>query len=195
MATRGDIRDAFYSELESLAGTYDVTDAAGNVIDSVEVTADDIKLRDPGNLEDPPEIVYYETYAPVTFNGVGGGPDYVVRDSNGDVIEAHYRGYEEAQFVIFVRAPSEPSKEPIYEAVRTAFGKYDDGHITASSFHEEATDITVGETSDADTGDVDAPIRGDQINVTITFFRNYVLDVENIESVELNVEDANYSIT
>lgn len=195
MATRGDIRDAFYSELSSVAGTYDVVDAAGNAYDTVDLTVDDIRLRHPGDEETIPEIVYYETYTPVTYNDVGHGPDYVVRDSNGDVVEAHFRGYEEAQFDVFVRASDEPAKEPIYEAARTAFGAYDEGHLKASDFHADATDIQVGETGDADSADTDSPIRGDQLTISIVYFRNYVLDVDNIEQVNLDSEGQNYSIT
>lgn len=195
MATRGDIRDAFYDDISSVVGTYDELDASGAVVGTVEVADDDIRLRDPGDTETVPEVVYYENYVPIEYNGVGHGPDYVKRDANGDVIEAHFRGYEEAQFNVFVRASNEARKEPIYETLRTAFGKYDDGYLTASDFHSDVTEIEIGNTDDADTGNTESPIRGDQFTVSVIFYRNYVLDVDTIQQINLDIEGENHTVT
>lgn len=183
MADRGEIRDAFYNELSALAGTYNVTDSAGNTIGTVTLSEDDIGLREPEQSESLPQIVYHEDYTSVTFNGVGSGPDVVTRDDSGDVIEEIWRAYVEAQFIIDVRAANETEKEPIYESLRRTFEKYTVQPWDKTSLHPDVTDITIRGVSTIDAGDTEDVIRGDRLEIGVTFHRDYTLDTALIKTI------------
>lgn len=189
MATRAEIRDAFLSELESAAATTHTIDDEGGSPVNVTLDADDIGLIEAPSLETLPQIVYEDTYALLEYNGVGAGPDYVERDQNGDVISSQWREYIEAQFIIQIRASTELKKEPIYEAVRTAFAKYRFKPWKKSDLHADVDKIEVLDAVPADAGDVEDPIRGDQLEVRISFHRNYELtNVPNIAQVNHDVD-------
>lgn len=187
MASRGEIRDAFYSDLSSCAGTYDVTDETGTVVDTVTLDSSNITLRHPSPQEDVPQIVYHENYTPVMYNDVGRAPDHYEYNPDGTVAAALYYEYVEAQFLIDVRVGgdmAEMRKEPLYESIRTTFGKYERGAWSPTDFHEDATDVWVESSSTADTGDVEDVIRGDQLDIRVEFKRVYRREAANIESVE-----------
>jgi hypothetical protein len=183
MATRADIRDAFTNELLTAAGTYDVTDAVGNVVDTVTLAAEDIGLRDPEQAESLPQIVYHDDYRKVTYNGVGTGPQKVVRDDSGVVQREDRYEYVEAQFIIDVRAANEVEKEPIYEALRRRFARYQFDPWPLTDIHPDADDIDVVDASTRDTGDTEDVIRGDQLEVRIEFHRAYEDFPETIETI------------
>lgn len=74
MATRADIRDAFYSELLAAAATdHTVTYGDGSTT-TVTITDGDVKLQDPAGLEELPGVVYSENYTLYPYNEVGTGP-------------------------------------------------------------------------------------------------------------------------
>lgn len=188
MATRGDIRDAFTAELKKLSGTYDVTDAAGNVIDSVTLEQSDISLREPEGPETLPAVVYHDDYRRVTYNGVGAGPDMIEYNDDGTVDAEVWREYIEAQFIIDVRASNETVKEPLYEAMRSRFGQYQYSPWSLDALHADATEIEVLDSSTIDTGDEEDVIRGDQLEVRITFHRDYRFSTDNLTSVDTSVD-------
>lgn len=197
MATRGDIRDAFYSQLSSVAGTYDVTDTNGNVVDTITLDAANIKLRHPAD-EDVPHIVYHDNYTRLGYNLVGRGPHDYELNQDGSVSAALYHEYVEAQFIIDLRVGgdvAEQRKEPVYEQLRSTFAKYERGGWRPSDFHSDATRIRVMEASTADTGDVEDVIRGDQLEVRVEFRRIYRLDEANIDSVETAMDADNDGTT
>lgn len=191
MASRGEIRDAVTSELRSVSGTYPVTDADGTVVDEVTLPADNISLRHPEGLETLPGIVYHEDYRSLTFNGAGSGPDVVIRDAQGRVEEELWREYVEGQFIIDVRASDEVVKEPLYEALHTTFGRYQMRPWPLSDLHDDIIDIDVDPARTADTADAEDVIRGDQMEVRVTFYRNYSLNTSTIERVETNIDEGN----
>lgn len=191
MATRGDIRDAFTSELRTLSGTYDVTDASGTVISTVTLDSGDIGLREPEGTESQPSIVYHEDYRRVVYNGVGAGPDYIEYNNDGSVAEEVWREYIEAQFIIDVRASDEVAKEPIYESLRTRFGQYQFSQWDESALHADIIRVQVLDSSSIDAGDVEDVIRGDQIEVRITFHRDYTFSTDNITQVNTAVDADN----
>lgn len=199
MATRADIRDAFTSELQAIAGTYDVTDENGNVIGSVTLDATDIGLRHPEASESRPQVVYHENYRRRTFNDVGRGPDMVEYDASGNVDREIWREYIEAQFIIDVRASNEISKEPLYEALRTQFARYQFPPWDETSLHGDILEIGVQDSITVDTGDEEDVIRGDQIEVHILFHRDYErvsgTDVSLITSVDHLVDADNDGTT
>jgi hypothetical protein len=184
MATRGELRDAFTSELKGVSGTYDVEDSGGSVIDSVTLDSADIGLRNPEATEALPAIVYHEDYRRVVYNGVGAGPDMKSYDSNGNVDEEIWREYIEGQFIIDVRASNETYKEPLYEALRSQFGKYQFSAWDEASLHADIIDVEVLDASSADSGDVEDVIRGDQLEVRITFYRDYTMSTDIITRVD-----------
>lgn len=194
MAKRADIRDAITSELQSLAGSYDVKDANGTVIDSITLDSDDIGLREPEDTESFPTIVYHEDYTRLTFNGVGKAPHIKRYDNSGDVTEIAWKEYIEAQYIIDVRASNEIRKEPIYEALHRLFGKRQFGAWDESDIHADVIDIEVGDASSLDVGDVEDVIRIDQLELRATFFREYTYTDDVVTTVEMLV-DANYDNT
>lgn len=191
MATRADIRDAVTSEMKAVSGTYDVKDANGSVVDTVTLDADNIGLRNPEETEPLPQIVYHEDYRRVVYNGVGAGPDYVDYNADGSVNQEVWREYIEAQFIIDVRATDEVYKEPLYEALRSRFGQYQFSQWDESSLHGDVLRIQVLDAQSVDSGDVEDVIRGDQLEVRITFHRDYTFSTENIAQINHQVDADN----
>lgn len=188
MATRGEIRDAVTSEMKAVSGTYDVEDADGSVISTVTLDASDIGLRNPEPIQSLPAIAYHENYRRVRYNDVGAGPDMTVYNDDGSVAHTEWREYIEGQFIIDVRAGDEVAKEPIYEALRTQFGQYQFLPWPETDLHQDVIDITVEDSTTVDTTESEDVIRGDQLEVRVTFHRSYVLDTDNITSVETAVD-------
>lgn len=192
MASRRDVRDAFYNELIGAAtGTFTVTYGDGST-DTVTLDAGDVALIGPEDEEQYPRVIYDENYRPITYNGAGAGPDNVVRDSNGDVTKAQWREYEEAMFAINVRAKNEIEKEPIYESIKQAFGKYQMHPWPASDLHSDVVKVTVFDSDSSDVIDVERAIRGDLVEVRIEFYRNYELvsgtDVDVIDQINHEID-------
>lgn len=188
MVSRGELRDAVYSEMTAVAGTYDVTDADGNVVDTVTLDADAIGLRHPEEQEPDTSIVYHETYRPLVFNGVGAGPDYTYYNADGTVDREAWREYMEAQFIVDVRASSESAKEPIYESLRTQFGKYQFDPWPETDIHQHVFEVSVEDSTTVDTGDAESVIRGDQLEIYVSFYREYELDAALINKVSISVD-------
>lgn len=188
MATRGELRDGVYSEMEAVAGTYDVTDSSGAVIDTVELSAENIGLRNPEQSEKLPQIVYHEDYRRLFYNGVGSGPDMIRYEDNGDVAEEVWREYMEAQFIMDVRASDETVKEPIYESMREQFGKYQFRPWSPTDIHSDVIDVEVLDSTTVDTGDTEDVIRGDQIEVRVKFFREYTFSTDTIQEINTQVD-------
>lgn len=193
MATRRDIRDAFYGELVSAATqTHTVTYGDGST-DTITVASNNISLTYP-ETESLPQIVYHEDYRKLIFNGVGTAPHNVIRDVDGVVLEERWREYVEAQFIVQVRASNEIEKEPIYEAVRTQFAKYQFDPWNKTDIHDHVIDIDVIDAFSTDTGNVEDRIRGDTLEIRISFYREYVFDTTNIENINTNI-DADFDET
>lgn len=188
MATRGDIRDAFTSELKAVSGTYNVTDASGTVVDTVTLDGGNIGLREPEGDETLPGIVYHENYTRLRFNDVGASPDMIVYNPDGTVKEEVWREYIEAQFVIDVRASSESEKEPLYEALRSRFGQYQFTPWDETSLHDDVNEVLVEDATSVDTGNTEDAIRGDRLEVRIRFYRNYAFSTDNITGVNTAVD-------
>lgn len=191
MATRADIRDAFTEELTAVAGTYDVEDADGTVVGSVTLAADNIGLRNPESTEQFPHIVYHEDYRENVYNGVGTAPNTIEYDDSGVVQRAIWREYIEGQFIIDVRASNESVKEPLYEALRRQFGRYQFRPWNETDIHPDVVNVDVLDAQSVDDGEAEDIVRGDQLEVRIEFQREYVLDSADtgiIETVEHNMD-------
>jgi hypothetical protein len=188
MATRGNIRDAIYDELSTLATSFSVTDADGNQVDTVTLDAENIGLRHPEGDEQLPQIVYHEDYRRREYNGVGSGADQVTYNNDGSVAAEVWREYIEGQFILDVRASTESVKEPIYEALRKTFARYQFPPWDITSLHPDIIDIDVRDTTSRDTGDTEQVIRGDQVEVRVTFYREYELSEDNIETIDFDYD-------
>lgn len=187
MVTRGELRDAVTTELKAISGNYDVTDEGGTVVDTITLESSAIGLQDPSE-EILPSVIYYDNYVPIAYNGVGTAPQDVILHDDGTVNYEEYYEYIEAQFIIDVRAPYDYAKEPIYEALRRRFGKYQFGPWGTTDLHADVRDIRIEDATDIDTGDTEEVIRGDQLEVYIEFWRGYEHTTDNIESVDTNVD-------
>lgn len=184
---RSTIRDAFYDELVSAAATtHSTTDENNNTV-STTLDASDVLILSPSAFEDTPCVVYDDSHSRLDINGVGSGPNTTTY-SNGTVDFETWKEPIRSAFRVTVRSESELLKEPIYEAVRRAFGVYDSGPKSSRSFHEAAFDISVRDSNTADTVGVEDPIRGDEILVEVDWHRDYELDEDNIETVETEAD-------
>lgn len=188
MATRGEIRDAITSEMNTVADTYDVLDKNGEVVSTVTLDSSDIGLRNPEDTEQFPQIVYHEDYRRVVYNGVGTGPDIVKYNPDGSVDKEVWREYIEAQFIIDVRASDEGEKEPVYEELRSQFAKYQFSPWDKTSLQSDIIDIQVLDAQTVDSGDVEDVIRGDQLEVRVTFHRDYAFTTDNIDQINIDVD-------
>lgn len=196
MVSRGELKDSLYEYLVSNAtGTYDVTDATGNVVDTVTVADDDVELISPGEEETLPTVMYDVTYRPVSYNGAGRGPESRTYDNNGNLVSEVWKTYEEADVSVFVRADGEATKEPIFRAVYDAFDRLGRGPWYVSDIHDDVIDVSVGNTDSADSGDVDEVIRGDQLQIFITFYRTYELDTDKIQTIGLDIDGEGFTTT
>lgn len=194
MASRREIKDAFYDELASaVVGDHTVTYEDGTT-ETITLDSSDVFVVNPDFTEQLPAVAYDREFIPRTVNQIGNAPDDYIFDSNGNLDTEQYREYRTAVFTIFVGAASEVVKEPLYEAVHTAFGKYDTAFTNTGQFHADVDDITVEDTSASDSTDNEVVIRTDTVTVNIDFYRNYDKTGDTVESVEsdVNVDSVDY---
>lgn len=186
---RSDIRDAFYRELVGAAATtHSTMDNSGKTV-TTTLDASDVLILSPSAFEDTPCVVYDDSHSRIEMNGVGAGPNTKqVDDATGDTLYETWKEPMRSTFRVTVRAQSELAKEPIYEAVRRAFGNYDTGPLSSRAFDAAVFDITVRDSNTADTAGVEDPIRGDEITVEIDWHRDYELDEDTIETVETEAD-------
>lgn len=216
MATRRDIIDAFYNTLVDYgARTFTVTYDNGST-ENITLSADDVNLSNPDSFEQRPAIFFKnQSTAHVEHNGVGAGPDWVERDSSGNVVYSEWVEYAEIFFTVTVRMDDPAQLDPVYEAIRRGFGKYAQGRWTPSDLHEDVRNIRVESASPADSTDEESVIWGDQMEIYVEFKRNFIVEsggtmtfpetveaVENIAQVNLDVDveqddtiDYSYTIT
>lgn len=155
MATRRQVREAFYSELDT---------AVGQLLDS-----DDITQEYPDSEEDLPRVVHNDNYRKVPMNA-HTGPTDVRTDSSGE--QAYiYSKLMEAQFTVLVIAADEDVKENIYEAVRTHFEDFEDPTRDESEIQTDVHDVSVGDVSSQDSEGRDPPARGDSMRISLGYER------------------------
>jgi hypothetical protein len=183
---RSDIRDAFLTELTNAAATtHSTSDGTGNTV-TTTVEASDISLLNKASFEDVPAVVYDDEHEIRSMNGVGNGPNTkTYSGSNVDYVTHHE--YVRSTFRVTVRASSETLKEPVYEAVRRAFGIYDDGWESSRSFHDAVFNIDVTASTSADSL-VEDPIRGETLTVVVDWHRDYERVEDTIETVEAEAD-------
>jgi hypothetical protein len=174
MASRRDVRESFYTELESAA--------------SANLSADDIGQEYPNNGEQLPRIVHTDRYREDNWN-TDAAPKKI-RDNNDGTYDVVFTQPMEAHFDVLILAASEQTKEDIYENVRSYFEKFQHPRWDASSIHADVHDVSVDGADSADSESRDPPARGDRITVVLGYERFYSFTVESIEQVD-HLIDAN----
>jgi len=172
MATRRDIREAFYADLEM------ATDGL--------VPTEDIGQEYPNEGESLPAIVHTDNYRDVPMNTKTGIVD-TTTDSSG-VQEEIYSQVMEARFSVLSVSDDEQEKENIYEAVRTHFEEYEFPVKDATDLHADVNTVRVNDSNSEDSEDRDPPARGDRLQISVQFERFYVRDVTPATEVTQNVD-------
>jgi hypothetical protein len=172
MATRRQIREAFYSELETAVGT---------LLDS-----DDITQEYPDSAEDLPRIVHNDNYRKVPMNAPTG-PTGVDSDAAGE--QAYiYAKLMEAQFTVLVVAEEEDAKEDIYEAVRTYFEDFEDPTRDEDEIQSDVHDVEVGDANSQDSENRDPPARGDSMRISLGYQRKGERDTTPVDSIDAGID-------
>lgn len=188
MASRRDIRDAFYDELSSAAVTsHTVTDADGNTT-TLTLADDDVTLANPNMLEDLPQVAYDDEDVARTVNEVGDGQVTSRKDNSGNIEAYIYRERRTGVYTIFVAARSDIEKEPIYEAIHTQFEQYQFGPWNATDIHNDVEDVRVLNMDSVDVADEEHTKRVDTLVVELDYHRDYELTGDQIESFDLETD-------
>lgn len=172
MATRRQIREAFYSELETAADGL--------------VGASAIGQEYPNEDEELPTIVHNDNYRDVPMNTNTGIVDTIV--GTDGVEEAIYSQVMEAQFSVLVISDNEQEKEDIYEAVRTHFEEFEYPVKDATSLQSHVNTIRVRDSNSEDSDTRDPPARGDRLAINVQFERFYSDGVTPITEVQHRVD-------
>jgi hypothetical protein len=175
MATRRDIREAFYADLEV-------------AVDGL-VAAENIGQEYPNEDEAMPAVVHRDNYRDVPMNTKTGIVD-TVEDADG-VQEEIYSSLREARFSLLVVSDDEQEKENIYESLVGYFEDYEYPVKDASSLHTDVNTIRVTDSNSEDTENRDPPARGDRLSVNVQFQRFRNRDVTPAEEVTLNQDADN----
>lgn len=174
MATRRDVREAFYSELESATSSH--------------LSASDIGQEFPNSEEDLPKIVHNDNYrdAQARWNSKSAP---VGVDSNADgTYDVKFVEMMQAVFDVLIISDDEQEKEDIYEAVRSHFGKFEHPKWSPSTIQEDIHDVNVGDSNSQDSQGRDPVARGDEIKIQLGFKRYYVQTVEDISQIDQTVD-------
>lgn len=169
MATRQDIREAFYSHLETAANPH--------------VPADDISQEYPDDEENYPSIVHNDDYRKVPLNQASGAPSDIEYDSNGDAISEVYDKVREASFGVAILDYDEQRKENTYESIVDYFEKFEEPAWDASTIHSDINQIRVLDANSEDNHDSTPTTRGDRLIIRLEFTREHVKDVDPTTSV------------
>lgn len=169
MATRKDIRESFYAELETAADGH--------------VASENIGQEYPEETEELPTIVHNDAYRRVLMNTNTGPTDYTT-DESGNVQTLHYSETMEAQFTVLIVYEDDIVGEDAYEAVRRYFGQYERPIADVENIHADAYRIEVEGANSQDDEDRQPISRGDSLTISVFFERVYDRDVDHVESID-----------
>lgn len=173
MATRRDVREQFYDELNSAVVGYGVT----------------VTQEQPNLEEDLPAVKHNDLYRKVTINR-GNAPTDVTVDADGEQ-KYTYSSQMEAQFTLTIVSDSEQEKENIYEQVRAYFEAYTHPLKDASSLQTDVYRIEVGDSEPNDMLERSPRARADTLTVNVFFERFFTQDVDPTTDVVQNVDSDN----
>lgn len=176
MATRRDVREAFYAALET-------------AVDGL-VPASNVSQEHPNSEEDLPAVVHNDNYRKVPMNR-GASPTDIETDSDGNVTALVFTTMMQAQFNVTVLSDDESEKEDIYEAVRTHFEPYTHFKDT-SQLQADVHRVEVEDVSSDDLTERDPTARADTLTINLGFERFYAQSVDHIDSIDqsIDVEDS-----
>lgn len=186
MATRRDIREAFYSHLETAVG-------AGTA--SELVTANNIGEEQPESEEDYPAIVHRDDWRKIYINDGSSAPTELIRDSNGNVTTEVYETFHEGSFGVGMLDPDESHREDVYEAVRSYFEKYEERPWDESNIQADVEWVNVLDADSRDDPDAMPTIRGDRLIIRLGFSRAHTRDVDPMTTVSTDVDADNDGTT
>lgn len=169
MATRKQIREAFYSHLETAVSGY--------------VEPSNIGEEEPETEEEHPSLVHNDDYRKIEMNQASGAPSDVLYDSNGNATTEIYKSVHEGSFGVVIEDHDEQRKESIYEALRSYFEKYEFQGWDASTVQSDIEGIRVLDANSEDDTDSSPTVRGDRIIIRIQFVREHQKDVDATTSV------------
>lgn len=161
MATRRDIREAFYTELENAISGFDYIDGS------------DISQEMPERDEELPRIVHSDDYRQVPLNQGSNGPHKVNFDDEGNTAEVVFFSMMQAQFGVLVIHDDEEEKESIYEALRRHFERYEHSWWDESDIHEHVHEVDVQDSTSEDDEDREPIARGDRLLIRLGFKRDF----------------------
>lgn len=184
MATRKEVREAFYNELE--------TAAAGHVQPS------NIGQEEPNSKEDLPGIMHNDNYRSVPLNR-GQAPTRVDTDTSGVIQSITFSDMMEARFTVYIFSDDETEKEFAYEAVRSHFEDYTHPIKATSSIQTDVHHVDVGDANSQDLTDADPPTRGDALTITLGYERLRTLsrgpDFSSIDDIDHLIDADNDGTT
>lgn len=186
MATREQIRTAFYDHIEQ---------AVGSGTTSELVPADNISEEEPESDEDYPSIQHSDDYRKLSLNDGSSAPTDLIRDSNGNVTAEVYEKYHEASFGLSIRDYNESRRENIYETVRSYFEKYEDRPWDEADIQPDIFDVSVGDSNSEDDTDASPTVRGDRLIIRLQFTREQERDVVATTTVNTAVDADNDGTT
>lgn len=175
MATRKQIREPFYSELETAV--------------SGLVTSDNIGEEFPSDEEELPAVVHRDDYRRNQLNTNTGIKD-TVTDSDGVQEEIRSR-LMQGRFTLTAVSDDEAEKEDIYEAIRSHFEVYEFPNKAADSLQSDVNRIWVTDSNSTDDEDREPTLRGDQLIVFVEYERIIGRDVDPAKEVNTNVDADN----
>lgn len=178
MASRRDIREAFYSALEA---------AVPAAIDASDITQE---YPDPDtDAAALPQVVHNDNYRKVPMNR-GAAPARVEYTGGGDEDVYRYASMMEARFTVTMISEDEQLKEDVYEDVRRYFEKFQHPPWDESSIQEDVHSVEVTDSTSQDREDREPTARADRLSITLGFTRFYDADVESVDTIDRSVDDA-----
>lgn len=167
MATRRDVREAFYSHLETAS--------------SGLLPAENIGQEYPDTTEDLPAIIHGDNYRVVPMNTKTGPKS---KSSANDIVTYVYSVPMQAQFTVVIKAASEGTKEDIYEAVRSYFEEFTLPIRDSSEIQSDVWRVEVLDASSRDDEDREPVSRGDALTVNVNYERLYERDEAGVIDVQ-----------
>jgi hypothetical protein len=174
MASRRDIREAFYGELENAVAAH--------------LSADDVMQEQSEERERLPRVVHDDSYRKVPMNQGSAAPTRVERDQNGDATEEFYTTMHQAVFSVLVVSDDSQIKEDIYEDIRTYFEKFEHPAWDASDIQPDVAWVRVLDSNSEDDVDHEPIARGDRLEIRLTFQRDMGKEGTAIDEVNGGID-------
>lgn len=181
MATRRNVREAFYSALESAA--------------SAHLSASDIGQEYPNSEEDLPAIVHNDNYRDAQARWNAHGAPAEVVDNGDGTFDVKYVSMKQAMFQVLIISADEQEKEDIYEDVSAYFEKFDHPRWDPSSIQTDVHDVSVEGPDSQDTQNRDPPARGDLLTITLGYKKFISTTVDDIADITTNLDADNDGTT